>query len=55
MVSVLFNPCRLASIPLIAAYVGGQKSAGLWFRRGAGLVIVLLGVYFITGPFFSRY
>jgi cytochrome c-type biogenesis protein len=31
------------------------QSAGVWFRRGAGLVIILLGVYFITGPFFSRY
>ena len=27
MVSVLFSPCHLASIPLIVAYVGGQKTA----------------------------
>ncbi|MFW6216286.1 MAG: cytochrome c biogenesis CcdA family protein [Desulfohalobiaceae bacterium] len=27
MVSVLFSPCHLASIPLIVAYVGGQQSA----------------------------
>ena len=27
MVSVLFSPCHLASIPLIVAYVGGQESA----------------------------
>ncbi len=25
MVSVLFSPCHLASIPLIIAYVGGQQ------------------------------
>jgi cytochrome c-type biogenesis protein len=27
MISVLFSPCHLASIPLIVAYVGGQQSA----------------------------
>ena len=27
MVSVLFSPCHLASIPLIVAYVGGQETA----------------------------
>ncbi len=27
MVSVLFSPCHLASIPLIVAYVGGQERA----------------------------
>ncbi|RLB96748.1 MAG: cytochrome C biosynthesis protein, partial [Deltaproteobacteria bacterium] len=27
MVSVLFSPCHLASIPLIVAYVGGQGTA----------------------------
>ncbi len=27
LVSVLFSPCHLASIPLIVAYVGGQESA----------------------------
>jgi len=27
MVSVLFSPCHLASIPLIVAYVGGQQNA----------------------------
>ena len=26
MVSVLFSPCHMASIPLIIGYVGGQKS-----------------------------
>ena len=29
------------------------QGAGLWFRRGAGVVIALLGIYFITGPFIS--
>jgi cytochrome c-type biogenesis protein len=27
------------------------QGAGLWFRRGAGMVIAFLGVYFIAGPF----
>jgi len=27
MISVLFSPCHLASIPLIIAYVGGQERA----------------------------
>ena len=27
------------------------QGAGMWFRRGAGVVIALLGVYFIAGPF----
>lgn len=34
MVSVLFSPCHLASIPLIVAYVGGQETA-LHPRRAA--------------------
>ncbi|MCB2149386.1 MAG: cytochrome c biogenesis protein CcdA [Deltaproteobacteria bacterium] len=29
------------------------QGAGQWFRRGAGVVIALLGIYFITGPFVS--
>ena len=29
------------------------QGAGLWFRRSAGVIIGLLGVYFITGPFVS--
>jgi len=32
---------------------GTWQEAGLWFRRSAGVVIGLLGVYFITGPFVS--
>jgi cytochrome c-type biogenesis protein len=27
------------------------QGAGLWFRRGAGVMIGLLGVYFIANPF----
>ena len=27
------------------------QGAGLWFRRGAGVVIALLGVYFVVAPF----
>jgi len=30
---------------------GTWQEAGLWFRRSAGVVIGLLGVYFITNPF----
>jgi cytochrome c-type biogenesis protein len=29
------------------------QGAGMWFRRGAGVVIALLGLYFIAGPFVS--
>ena len=29
------------------------QGAGMWFRRGAGVVIALLGFYFVAGPFFS--
>jgi cytochrome c-type biogenesis protein len=29
------------------------QGAGNWFRKGAGLVIVMLGAYFIINPFFS--
>ncbi len=29
------------------------QGAGQWFRRCAGVVIALLGIYFITGPFVS--
>ncbi len=32
---------------------GVWQGAGLWFRRGAGMVIALLGVYFIVNPFVS--
>jgi cytochrome c-type biogenesis protein len=29
------------------------QTGGQWFRRGAGVLIGLLGLYFITSPFFS--
>lgn len=53
MISVLFSPCHLASIPLIVAYVGGQqqilkpKEAGLYsaaFSFGLFITIALIGV-----------
>ena len=53
MVSVLFSPCHLASIPLIVAYVGGQeraihpKQAGVYaaaFTVGLFITIALVGV-----------
>jgi cytochrome c-type biogenesis protein len=27
------------------------QGAGMWFRRGAGVMIALLGIYFISNPF----
>lgn len=53
MVSVLFSPCHLASIPLIVAYVGGQqraidpKQAGVYaaaFTSGLFITIALVGI-----------
>jgi cytochrome c-type biogenesis protein len=29
------------------------QGAGNWFRKGAGAVIALLGIYFISSPFIS--
>jgi cytochrome c-type biogenesis protein len=52
MISVLFSPCHLASIPLIVAYVGGQqevlqpKKAGFYsvaFTAGLFTTIALIG------------
>jgi cytochrome c-type biogenesis protein len=59
LVSVLFSPCHLASIPLMVAYVGGQKeqprpqqaiqysiafTTGLFISiAGIGLICALLG------------
>ncbi|MFH0728623.1 MAG: cytochrome c biogenesis protein CcdA [Pseudomonadota bacterium] len=59
LVSVLFSPCHLASIPLMVAYVGGQKeqprpqqamqysiafTSGLFISiAGIGLICALLG------------
>ncbi len=53
IVSVLFSPCHLASIPLIVAYVGGQdvslkpRQAGYYsvaFTLGLFITIALVGV-----------
>jgi cytochrome c-type biogenesis protein len=47
VVSVLFSPCHLASIPLIVGYVGGQESAI------AGRKASLYAVLFTTGLFIT--
>ncbi|HOI75511.1 MAG TPA: cytochrome c biogenesis protein CcdA [Syntrophales bacterium] len=47
MVSVLFSPCHLASIPLIVAYVGGQEKL-LQPREAAGYAVVFTAGLFIT-------
>lgn len=53
MVSVLFSPCHLASIPLIVAYVGGQqqilgsRQAACYsaaFTLGLFITIALIGI-----------
>ena len=53
MVSVLFSPCHLASIPLIVGYVGGQqrlvegRAAALYavlFSAGLFITIAVIGV-----------
>ncbi len=53
MVSVLFSPCHIASIPLIVAYIGGQhktispKKAAIFsslFTFGLFTTITLLGI-----------
>ncbi len=54
MISVLFSPCHLASIPLIVGYVGGQekmvhpRQAGLYsvlFTSGLFISIALIGIF----------
>jgi len=47
MISVLFSPCHLASIPLIVAYVGGQQSI-MVPRRAAGYAVAFSAGLFIT-------
>lgn len=47
MVSVLFSPCHLASIPLIVAYVGGQERL-LQPREAAGYAGIFTAGLFIT-------
>jgi cytochrome c-type biogenesis protein len=53
MISVIFSPCHLASIPLIVAYVGGQekalqaRQAGFYsvaFTAGLFITIALIGI-----------
>jgi cytochrome c-type biogenesis protein len=53
MVSVLFSPCHLASIPLIVAYVGGQKKLlnpreaclySIIFTLGLFITIAVIGI-----------
>jgi cytochrome c-type biogenesis protein len=53
MVSVLFSPCHLASIPLIVAYVGGQEQLlkprqaahySVAFTLGLFVTIALVGI-----------
>lgn len=53
MISVLFSPCHLASIPLIVGYVGGQermvhpRQAGLYavlFTAGLFMTIAVIGI-----------
>ena len=54
MVSVLFSPCHLASIPLIIAYVGGQQKIvegrraamfAILFSLGLFLTIAMIGLF----------
>ena len=47
MVSVLFSPCHLASIPLIVSYVAGQN------QIIAGRKAVLYAVLFTVGLFIT--
>lgn len=53
MISVLFSPCHMASIPLIVGYVGGQqkmvhpRQAGVYsvlFTAGLFITIALIGI-----------
>lgn len=47
MVSILISPCHLASIPLIAGYVGGQGIA-VGGRKGAQMALAFTVGLFIT-------
>ena len=44
MISVLFSPCHMVSIPLIVAYVGGQEKAVVPRRAAAYSVVFTLGL-----------
>lgn len=45
MISVLFSPCHLASIPLIVAYVGGQQKAVKPREAGVYAVMFTFGLF----------
>ena len=45
MISVLFSPCHLASIPLIIAYVGGQRRALTPKQAGSYAALFTLGLF----------
>jgi cytochrome c-type biogenesis protein len=45
MISVLFSPCHLASIPLIVGYVGGQEKMILPRQAGIYSVLFTLGLF----------
>ena len=45
MVSVLFSPCHLASIPLIVAYVAGQEQIRQPRQAGAYSIAFTLGLF----------
>ena len=47
VISVLFSPCHLASIPLIVAYVGGQQKT-LMPSQAAGYAVAFSTGLFIT-------
>lgn len=60
MVSVLFSPCHLASIPLIVAYVGGQETAvhprrAAWYAGAFSLgLFITIGVVGIVCALLGR-
>ena len=45
MVSVLFSPCHLASIPLLVGYVAGQDQAVEGRRAALYAVVFTLGLF----------
>ena len=45
MISVVFSPCHLASIPLVVAYVGGQKRILSPREAGGYSVLFTLGLF----------
>jgi cytochrome c-type biogenesis protein len=45
MISVLFSPCHLASIPLIVAYVGGQQKALVPLKAAAYAAAFSAGLF----------